>query len=289
MRIPVDSMPNSPADSVIVDSIALSSPDSVAADVEEDELLEPVRVTTLDGVEILAGRQKYSKKNNPAYDLMKRIRAARDLNDPRMLPEYTEDYYSKIVLGLNDCDASQFTGRDRLKFLEEYVDTSAHTHLPVLLVSLREKAGTRVHSLNFLKDKDIIKAGRSVGVDDGFDQKNVTKLLEDVLRDVDIYKDDINIMQNRFVSPLSHIADNYYKYFINDTVKIDGRPHIELTFAPRTRKVSVSMVAFSWRMPTPRILSAASRCACPGSSTSIISTTSISPRNISKTNMAKGI
>lgn len=199
-----------------------------------DTLPDFVRVTTLEEVEVRGGRQKYSKKNNPAYELMKRIRATKDLNDPRMLPEYTEDYYSKLVLGLNDCDASEFRGKDKLKFLNEYVDTAAHTGLPVLLVSLKEKAGIKVHSLNFTKDKDIVKGERSVGVDDEFNKENVTKFLEDVLRDVDIYNDDINIMQNRFVSPISRLSDDYYRFYLNDTAVIDGKQYNELTFSPRT-------------------------------------------------------
>ena len=199
-----------------------------------DSIPTDVKITTLENLEVTARRQKYSKKDNPAYELMKKIRSSKDVGDPRMLPEYTEDFYVKTVVGLNDNDATGFTGKDKLKFLTEYVDTTSHTHLPVVLMSLRETAGTRLHSLNFLRDKEVIKAKRSVGIDESLNQANVTEILEDILRGVDIYRDDINLMQNRFVSPLSHIADNYYKYFLNDTVEIDGVRHAELTFAPRT-------------------------------------------------------
>lgn len=205
---------------------------SLQADSLED--IEAIRIVTLDGVEVKADRQKYSKKNNPAYELMKRIRNSKDVGDPRMLPEYTEDFYTKIVLGLNNMDASAFSGKDKFKFLEEYVDTTAHTGLPVMLISLREKAGVRAHSLNFMKDKEEIKGSRSVGVDEAFNQEEIGKMLDDILRNIDIYKDDITLMQNKFVSPISHIADNYYKYFINDTVDIDGVKYTELVFAPRT-------------------------------------------------------
>ncbi len=220
------------SDSIAVPPLTPLTP--LGRDMDDEADLQPVRITDLQGVEITAGYQKYSKKDNPAYELMKRIRAAKDLTDPRILPEYSEDFYNKIVLGLNDVDTLHLQRRDRKRLLGQYIDTAAHTGRPVLLLSLHETAGTRLHSLNFLKDKMLIRGRRNVGIDDAFDQENIDKMLDDVLRNVDIYKDDIVLMQQRFVSPISHLADNYYKYYLNDTVLIDGRPHLELVFAPRT-------------------------------------------------------
>lgn len=205
--------------------------DSVIAE-EEEELI--VKVTTLEGVDITRNRSHYSKKNNPAYDLMKAIRKNKDSGDPRMLPEYTEDFYTKIVLGLNDYDATEFSGKDKFRFLEEYVDTAAHSGRPVLLLLLKEKAGTLLHSLDFTKDKTIVRGQRSVGVDEQFNQESVTTMLEDVFRNVNIYQDDIAIFNQRFVSPISRLSDNYYRYYLNDTLKIDGKKYAELVFAPRT-------------------------------------------------------
>ena len=220
-----DALP-APADSHVPAPNHAEASDSVE---DEDTF---IRVTTLDDVVITEKNQKYSKKNNPAYELMKRIRNARKQTDPRLLPEYSEDYYTKITLGLNDCDASSFTGKDKYRFLEEYIDTAANTGVPVMLLSLREKAGTRYHSLNFLKDKDVVRGERAVGIDDQFDQANITVALNEYLRNIDIYSDDINLFQKRFVSPVSHLADNFYKYSLNDTVILNGVPHLELVFAP---------------------------------------------------------
>ena len=211
---------------------------------EEGEDLEVIRVTDLQGIEVKARRQKYSKKNNPAYDLMTRIRSTAHLNDPRLLPEYSEDFYTKTVLGLNRDDASRFSEKGKLKFLSEYVDTAAHTGLPVLLLSLHETAGTLHHSLNFMKDKLEIKGERSVGVDENLAPENVSRILDDVLRNIDIYKGDIVLMQQRFVSPIGHLADNFYRYSLNDTVILDDRPHLELVFSPR----SPEMFGFNGRL-----------------------------------------
>lgn len=201
---------------------------------EGSETLEAVRVTDLNGVEITGYKGKYSKKNNPAYELMRQIRASKDLGDPRILPEYSEEFYSKIVYGINNARPEDFSEQDRKRILESYADTAAHTNLPVVLLSLREKAGTILHSLNFLKDKTIVKGERSVGVDDELGQENIGKMLEDVLAETDLYSEAIPLMQQRFVSPIAHLADNYYRYYLGDTVMIDGKRHIILEFSPRT-------------------------------------------------------
>lgn len=206
--------------------------------------VEVIRYTDLQGVEITEKSNRYSKKDNPAYELMRKIRDSKSLGDPRMLPEYSEDFYNKIVIGLNNNDASDFHNKGKYRFMKEYVDTSAHTHLPVLLLSLHETAGTRFHSLNFLKDKVLIKAERNGGIDDAFDSKNINTILTDILNNVNIYEDDIKILHQRFVSPISHLADNFYRYYLNDTVIIDNKPHIELNFSPR----SPEMFGFNGRM-----------------------------------------
>lgn len=231
---------NNSAPQLNLQSESIVSSDSVLI----DDNYGIVRVTDLQGIEVKAKRSKYSKKDNPAYDLMRKIRESKELNDPRILPEYSEDFYTKIVLGLNKNDASQYADKKNLRFLEDYVDTASHTGLPVLLLSLRETAGTRFHSLNFHKDKILIKGERNEGIDDQLAPENVTKMLEDILRNIDIYKDDIVLMQQRFVSPISSLADNFYRYELNDTVLIDDKPHLELVFSPR----SPEMFGFNGRL-----------------------------------------
>ena len=52
------------------------------------------------------------------------------------------------------------------------------------------------------------------------------------MREIDLYKNDIVILQNRFVSPLSRIAPDFYKFFLTDTIQIDGEKCVELSFTP---------------------------------------------------------
>lgn len=200
----------------------------------EKEGLEVINYTNLKGIEVTGYSGKYSKKDNPAYELMKKIRSAKDIGDPRMLPEYSEEFYTKTVYGLHNALPEDFEKYDKKRLLAAYGDTEAHTKMPVIILSLKEKAGTLLHSLNFTKNKILVKGERSVGVDDELNNENIGKMLEDYLQESEVYSESIPLLQQRFVSPLASIADNFYKYYLGDTIKIDGKNHITLEFSPRT-------------------------------------------------------
>ena len=53
------------------------------------------------------------------------------------------------------------------------------------------------------------------------------------MREIDVYQNDIPLLQMRFVSPLSRIAPDFYKFYLTDTVAVDSVKCVELTFVPR--------------------------------------------------------
>lgn len=184
----------------------------------------------LEEVVVRPKKEKYTKKGNPAVELMERIRHNQQKGDPRKMENYSYDQYDKTTLGLLDFPENILEKR---KFLKDYVDTSAYGNRPVLDILIKERGATQVYR-NMGKDKKTLVTGRkSNGIDEVLDADNVTVMLEDVLRDVDIYGNDIILMQNRFVSPLSAIGADYYKYFITDTLDVEGTRCVQLTFSPR--------------------------------------------------------
>lgn len=193
---------------------------------------EEERVTELQEVIIKPKRQKYRKKGNPAYELMQEIRKKATAYNPSRQPDYSYDYYEKIMLGMNDMMVD--TASRSLGFLSKYQTIAYNTGKPVVLLTLKERIGTNVKSSDPQTEKDIIRGRKNAGIDEAFNQENFNKILEDVLREVDIYSNDITLMQQKFVSPLGRLAGDYYHYFINDTVYLPGddRKFIELNFSP---------------------------------------------------------
>lgn len=202
-----------------------------------DTLIFTREARTLDEVVVKEKKEKYSKRNNPAVELMERVRAHRDEHNPLQQDYFSYDAYDKITIGLYDFDkdGKSSIGKGRLEFMTEYIDTAPATGKPVLNVSVKERFATQLHSSRE-GDKRLIRGLRSRGLDEAFDQQNIRGMLEDALREVDVFQNDITLMQNRFVSPLSRIGADYYMYFLTDTTTVDGVECIRLTFRPHNRE-----------------------------------------------------
>lgn len=199
-------------------------------------LPEGVKLTE---VTIRPGKEHYSKKNNPAVELIQKIRDRQEMTNPRNNQFYSYNRYEKITIGLNDFnpkeDNEQTGGGWMLKkfpFISDYIDTSEISGRPVLNLAVREKASTIYFRKEPKSEKEVTSGLRNSGLDEIVDPESLRIFYEDVLREVDIYSNDINILQNRFVSPLSKIATDFYKFYITDTVEVDNERCVELTFVP---------------------------------------------------------
>lgn len=203
--------------------------------IEVDTAVFTRQAKTLQELVVKPKKQKYSKKDNPAVQLMQRIRVRRDSCSPMRMPFYKYNQYDRITLGLNDWHDDE-NGSGKLDFLKQYIDTAPSTGKRVLNVSVKERASVFMHRSDPSSDKTIVTGRRSEGLDRSFDAESIQKFLEDALREVDIYQDDITLMQNRFVSPLSRIGADYYMYFLTDTLDVDGVECYQLTFRPHNRE-----------------------------------------------------
>lgn len=181
-------------------------------------------------------KDKYSKKNNPAVIFMEKLRARRNLYNPKNHDYYSFDKHTKINLGLNNFSEEQKKNwiMKKFSFIFDYLDTSEVSGKPILNVSVKEKISTEYYRKKPHNEKELIRGNKSAGIDEVFDQESIQRFLEDVFREVDIFGNDITIMQNRFVSPLSGIGENYYKYYLTDTIPVEGVNCIELSFVPFT-------------------------------------------------------
>lgn len=179
-------------------------------------------------------KEKYTKKNNPAVFLVEKIINRQHLTNPYNNANYNYEKYERITFALNDfTDQSQNSWMfEKFPFLKEHIDTSEISGKPILNVSIKEKASDIYYRKNPKSQKEFITGIKRSGIDDITSQESLQIFIDDILREIDIYSNDITILGNRFVSPLSQIATNFYKYYLTDTISIDGDCCIELCFAP---------------------------------------------------------
>lgn len=179
-------------------------------------------------------KEKYSKRNNPAVDFVRKIRNSRKLTDPRLRhDDYNYNRYERITIALNNVspDDNKNLILKKFEFLKDCIDTSEVSGKPIISISSREK----ISEFNFNKEKgekERVKGLRRVGVDDFLDEDNMRVLYEDMFPEIDLYSNDIELLRNRFVSPLSNIAPDFYKFYLTDTLEVDGDTCIVLAFVP---------------------------------------------------------
>ena len=174
-------------------------------------------------VVVRAANPRYSRKNNPAVELMQQVIAHKTQNRLSNKSGIEYEQYDKLTLYWDNFKLEEHLLKKNFGFIEHHLDTSIFTGKQVLTLSMREIM-TRVHSdiISGKLQKNII-AKRSVGVEETFNDGSMDIFLEQLFREVDMYDDNIEILLNQFVSPTSSsLALLYYKFFIQDTLTIDN-------------------------------------------------------------------
>lgn len=197
----------------------------------EEIYLEP-EDKQLNEVIVKPKKEKYSKKNNPAVELIKKVIAHKDSTNITSKSYYQYNEYERLVMAFNDFkpDRGQFK---KLKFLPNYMDTSIIDSKAILPISVREKL-TDVYYRKDPKDtRRIVKGYQLQGLDQSFETEGLDAVLKELFKDISIYDNSITLLFQEFVSPLSsHSSVNFYKWYLSDTVTIDNDRYVKLDFAP---------------------------------------------------------
>lgn len=200
-----------------------------------DILLRPTAFE-LSGVEVRPTKEKYSRKDNPAVELIKQVIAHKDDNRIEAKDEYQTEAYEKLSMSLDNfnpnLDKNKFL--KKFKFIKNYLDTSEFNGKPILTISVRETLSDKYYRKHPKTEKTLTKAKRMQGIDQTLEEGgSFTANLEEILQGVNIFENNINLLLNRFVSPLSStLATSYYKYYIMDTLDISGDKCVDLAFVP---------------------------------------------------------
>ena len=176
-------------------------------------------------------RKKYSKKDNPAVELIKKVIEHKNDFLPKRHDYYQFEEYERKSLAITDF--TEDTNIKGFEFLHQYTDTSKINQTPILWLSVKEKVSDRYYRKNPETKKEIVKGIHRTGIDSSFNQEGIDNVLNEVFSNIDIFENDITYLMNRFVSPLSsYMAVSFYKFYIADTVTIDNKPYIDLEFVP---------------------------------------------------------
>lgn len=186
----------------------------------------------LDEVVVRPKKEKYSKKNNPAVELIKKVIAHKKDNNMNALDYYQYKEYERIFFALNEY-SPDLPLLKRYKFLPNYADTSIIDNKVILPFSVRERISDMYYRKDPKSEKQIVKGYHIEGLDKTFDTEGLDAIIKEVFKDVSIYDNTITLLLHPFVSPLSdHSAVNFYRWYLSDTVSIDSARYVKLDFAP---------------------------------------------------------
>lgn len=186
-------------------------------------------------VTVRRGKEKYIKKNNPAIELIEKVIERKDRHRPISQDYYQCEHYEKTVISINNISEKSkdsWWGK-KISFIFDYLDTSEVTGKPILAVSIREKTEDIYYRKEPLTTWKVVQGTRTVGIDDFINDDGMRQFINTVFAEVNIFDNDIKMLLTRFPSPLSStLATTFYKYYIEDTVQVNDRECIHLSFAP---------------------------------------------------------
>lgn len=193
----------------------------------------------LDEVVVKAKKVRYSRKENPAVELMRRVIAKKQQTKLENKDFYQYRTYERLTIALNDISKHSLDSGaySRKEWLKNQVEKNPVTGKNVLPVITNEKIFHKYYRKSPEKERIYIDAEHSTGVNDLIETGNIfTTLAKDVFTEVDIYDDQVRLLQYPFTSPIGRDAISFYRFYIVDTLEVRGDSCIQVSFLPNNQQ-----------------------------------------------------
>ena len=195
--------------------------------------------TMLKEVTVKTKRGRYSRKNNPAVEMMRKVVAAKKLSDLSNKDFYQYNKYQKITLAFNDfkpelLDSPKYKKK---QWLINQIEPCPYNNKLILPVSVDETVSQIIYRKKPHDEKTIIKGINSQGINDLVQTGDIVNtVVKDIFTDVNIYDDQIRMLQYPFTSPIGKDAIAFYRYYIQDTIMVDHDKCFHLHFLPNNQQ-----------------------------------------------------
>jgi len=172
---------------------------------------------------------------NPAHDILKRVKRNKPANNREKYDYYKYEVYNKVEFDLNNI-TEDFKNKKmfrKFQFVFDYVDTSgAKDYLPMFMT---ESLSDFYYKRDPKSEKEIIKASKVSGTSN----ESITQFMGDMYQKVNIYNNYISVFGRSFVSPIADFGLGYYRYYLVDSVNVDGRYCYQINFVPKQKQEPV--------------------------------------------------
>ncbi len=180
-------------------------------------------------------RTKYSNKDNPAVELIRQVIDNKSKNRINAYNYVQYQQYEKMQLSLTN--KPEKLAKNKLlknyQFVLENTDTSKIEGKSLLPVYLEENLSNHFYSKNPAKETIIPLGQKKVNFGEYIDNDGISKYISRLYADIDVYENNISILTNQFLSPIATMSPTFYRFYIRDTVELDGIQLVKLYFTPR--------------------------------------------------------
>ena len=152
----------------------------------------------LTNVTVKSKRHRYRRKDNPAVALMRKVIAHKKKTDLDNRDFYQYNKYQKITLAINDITEEKLEApRFKKKpWLKDHIERCEYNQKLILPLSVDETVTQKIFRRKPKAEKNIVKGESSSGINDIFQTGDIlTTTLKDVFTDVNIYDDQVRLLQ----------------------------------------------------------------------------------------------
>jgi hypothetical protein len=189
----------------------------------------------IDEIVVKAKKTKYSNKDNPSVELIRKIIENKDLNRAKSLDWYNYKKYEKVVFSLSNLseDFKKSPLFRKYQFVFDNTDTTRLDGKQTLPVYITESRSDYFYRRDPVATKEIVRAEKTINFSEYIDNNGITSYLNYLYQNIDIYDNDIFFLTNKFLSPIAIGAPLQYKYFIMDTSLVNNVKCTRIFFEPR--------------------------------------------------------
>jgi len=190
---------------------------------------------TSNNVTVKSGRGKYSNKNNPAVELIRKVIENKTKNKISNYDFVEYEQYEKMKVSLTKKPEKLLKNKllKDIRFVFDNTDTTKIQGKYLLPVYMAEKSSQKYYRKDPEKYKTIVLGEKQVNYGDFIDNNGIKSYLNRLYEDVDIYQNNISLLTNQFLSPIADLSPAFYRFYITDTVENDGIKLIKLSFMPK--------------------------------------------------------
>ncbi len=193
----------------------------------------------LEEVEVRHKRVRYSRKDNPAVELMKRVIAAKKRTHLENHDFYQYQKYQKITFGVNDVTSKDLESKffQKHPWLINQVEPCLKNNKLILPITVDETVTQHIYRKEPKKEKDFIIGQKTEGISNVIQTGEIlSMMMKELFRDIDIYDDFITVLQHPFPSPIGRTAISFYRFYIEDTLLVDNDSCYHLQFIPNNQQ-----------------------------------------------------